>query len=149
MLSFDVDIDEYGNSYDVIVEESEKKDEEAESREFTSSVDVDDSNNEVENECEAIHENVPMIQQQQPSPNRRCSRATTKALEASKIASKKKEDDRKASKLLPNTRRSTRLSSRIPVEEKSREQGAVKMVDLTEENAEEQEREDENKGEVM
>ncbi|PKU69285.1 hypothetical protein MA16_Dca002555 [Dendrobium catenatum] len=135
----------YGNSCAVIVEEHGKMDQEAESYEFSSFINGENSKNEVENECEATYEFVPMIQQQQPSLCPRSHQVTTKAQEVTKMASKEVDDKKKAPKLLSNTRRNTRLSSRKTVEEKSGEHGIVKMVALTEEYAEEQAKQEEKK----
>ncbi|KAL0918227.1 hypothetical protein M5K25_010223 [Dendrobium thyrsiflorum] len=131
-FSFHVDRVEYGNSYAVIVEEHGKKDQEAGSYEFSSFINGENSKNEVENECEATYEYVPMIQHQ----------VATKA-QVTKMASKEVDDKKKGPKLLPNNRRNTRLSSRKTVEEKSGEHGTVKMVALTEEYAEEQAKQEE------
>ncbi|KAH0462819.1 hypothetical protein IEQ34_010394 [Dendrobium chrysotoxum] len=136
---------EYGNSCAVIVEEHGKKDQEEESYDFSSFINGENSKNEVENECEATYEYVPMIQQQQPSLCPRSHQVTTKAQEVTKMASKEVDDKKKAPKLLPNTRRNTRLSSRKTVEEKSGEHETVKMVALTEEYAEEQAKQEEKK----
>ncbi|KAI0509958.1 hypothetical protein KFK09_010558 [Dendrobium nobile] len=136
---------EYGNSCAVIVEEHGKMDQEAESYEFSSFINGENSKNKVENECEATYEYVPMIQQQQPSLCPRSHQVTTKAQEVTKMASKEVDDKKKAPKLLPYTLRNTRLSSRKTVEEKSGEHGTVKMVASTEEYAEEQAKQEEKK----
>lgn len=73
----------------------------------------------------------------------------TKA-QVTKLASEEVDDKKKGPKLLPNSRRNTRLSSsRKTVEEKSGEHGTVKMVALTEEYAEEQAKQEEKTGEDL